>query len=399
MSIGIDRRSFLQTMGSIGLASTLPEAAFAFHPGGSHIIHEIAAPTADPDAKPAHSINFAVCGMSHDHIYGMIGAIQRGGGVLTAIYVSEPVKLAKAKKQFPNVKFVASEEAILNDSSVQLVLSSKIASERAKLGIRVMKAGKDFLSDKPGITTLADLADVRKTIAETKRIYAIMYSELLEVKAAVKAGELVQAGAIGKVIQTINIAPHQVVQGGGGMNGGGDPRPDWFWNPDQYGGIFVDIGSHQVDQFLYYTGSTHAEIAESQIANIRHPEHPRFQDFGDMVLRGNKGFGYVRLDWFTPDGLGTWGDGRLFILGTKGYIEVRKYTNVAVSTQGNNLFIVDDKQSKYIDCNNVTLPFGPALVADIVNRTHTAQDQEQALLAAELVITAQRSAKLVHLED
>ena len=397
MGNGIDRRSFLQTMGSVGLMGTLPEAAFAAH-AGNHVVHEVAAPSQDAEAAPKYSINFAVCGMSHDHIYGMIGAIQRGGGKMVAIHASEPDKIEKAKKAFPDVKFVGSEEEILNDPSVQLVLSSKIASERAALGVKAMKRGKDFLSDKPGITTLAQLAEIRKTIAETKRIYAIMYSELLEVKAAVKAGELVQAGAIGKVIQTINIAPHQIFQGGGGNNGGGSQRPDWFWVPEQYGGILVDIGSHQVDQFLYYTGSTKAEIAESQIANLNHPEHPKFQDFGDMVLRGNKGFGYVRLDWFTPDGLGTWGDGRLFILGEKGYIEVRKYTNVGVSKQGNNLFIVDGKQSKFIDCNNVTLPFGPQLVSDIVNRTHTAQDQEQALLAAELVITAQMKAKVVTLE-
>ena len=114
-----------------------------------------------------------------------------------------------------------------------------------------------------------------------------------------------------------------------------------------------------------------------------------------MMLRGNRGVGYVRLDWFTPDGLGTWGDGRLFILGTDGYIEVRKYTDVAGSKQGNNLFLVDQKQARYIDCNNVPLPFGPQFVADIVNRTHTAQDQTQCLLAAELVIKAQKNAKLV----
>jgi predicted dehydrogenase len=277
------------------------------------------------------------------------------------------------------------------------VLSSQVAVERAPLGVRVMQHGKDYLSDKPGIVTLEQLAEVRRAIAETGRIYAIMYSERLEVKAAVYAGELVQQGAIGKVIQTINIAPHQVFQRGG-LNGGGGGRPDWFWNPDQYGGILCDIGSHQVDQFLFYTGSTEAEVAESQVANVRHPEHPRFQDFGDMVLRGNRGLGYVRLDWFTPDGLGTWGDGRLFILGTDGYIEIRKYTNVAVKPQGNNLFLVDKSSARYIDCNNMTLPFGPQFVADIVNRTHTAQDQAQCLLAAELVIRAQNQARHVTLE-
>ncbi|MDE3104637.1 MAG: Gfo/Idh/MocA family oxidoreductase [Acidobacteriota bacterium] len=398
----LDRRSFLKAVGTTGMMSAFPAAALAAPGSGQEITHEVAAPSPEASQPPKYSINFAVCGMSHDHIYGMVGAIIRGGGKLVAFYGEEPEKLARFAKQFPNVKQVRSEDEILNDPSIQLVLSSTIASHRAPLGVRVMRHGKDYLSDKPGITTLEQLAAVRKTIAETGRIYGIMYSERLEVKGAVKAGELVHAGAIGRVIQTINIAPHQVsqpVRAGQEHNGGADARPAWFWEPELYGGILCDIGSHQVDQFLYYTGCKQAEVVASQIANIRHPEHPKFQDFGDMMLRGDRGFGYVRLDWFTPDALGTWGDGRLFILGTEGYIEVRKYTNVGVSHSGNNLFLVNKTEQRYIDCNQVYLPFGPQFVSDIVNRTHTAQDQEQCLLAAELVITAQKQATLVHLAD
>ncbi|MFP5226475.1 MAG: Gfo/Idh/MocA family protein [Acidobacteriota bacterium] len=400
------RRDFLKRAGAIGsmamgsaMMAGLPHDAFAlgaapgFAPGA---IREESLPPQEQE-PPKYHIKFGVCGMSHDHIYGMVGAIQRGGGELVSAWGLEPDKLAAFTKRFPNAKIVKTQDEVIEDPSLQLVLSSQIANERAPIGIRVMQHGKDYLSDKPGITTLEQLAEVRKTIAETKRIYGIMYSERLEVRAAVHAGQLIQQGAIGKVIQTINIAPHQIFQHGG-VAGGGSGRPDWFWNDVQFGGILCDIGSHQVDQFLYYTGSTQAEVAESQIANIRHPEHPHFQDFGDMVLRGNKGLGYVRLDWFTPDGLGTWGDGRLFILGTDGYIEVRKYTNVAVSKQGNNLFIVDKNSARYIDCNNMPLPFGPEFVADIVNRTHVAQDQDECLLAAELVIKAQKYAKRVTLE-
>jgi len=345
-----------------------------------------------PEEKPKHHIRFGVCGISHDHIHGMIGAIQRGGGELVSYWGAEPDKLAVFAKRYPNAKAARTQDEVLHDSSMQLVLSSHIANERARVGVRAMKAGKDFLADKPGITTLADLALVRKTITETGRIYAILYSERLEVRAAVHAGEMIRQGAIGKVIQTINIAPHQVIQHPGD-NGGGSQRPAWFWEDVQYGGILCDIGSHQIDQFLFYTGSTQAEVVAAQTANLRHPDHPHFQDFGDMMLKGDKGFGYVRLDWFTPDGLGTWGDGRLFVLGTDGYIELRKYTNVAVSKQGNNLFVVDGKRARFIDCNNGPLPFGPQFVADIVNRTHTAQDQTQCLLAAELSIRAQLAAK------
>jgi predicted dehydrogenase len=344
-----------------------------------------------PEVKPRHHIKFGVCGISHDHVHGMIGAIQRGGGELVAGWGSEPDKLALFRQRYPGVKIATTQDEVLHDPTIQLVLSSQVANQRAQIGVRALQAGKDFLADKPGITALDDLAAVRRTIARTGRIFGVMYSERLEVKAAVYAGELIRQGAIGKVIQTINIAPHQVIQPGG-LNGGGVPRPDWFWNDTLYGGILCDIGSHQIDQFLFYTGSTSAEVVAAQIANIRHPGHPHFQDFGDMMLKGDKGFGYVRLDWFTPDALGTWGDGRLFILGTDGYIEVRKYANVAVARQGNNLFVVNRKEARYIDCNNGPLPFGPQFVADIVNRTHTAQDQAQCLLAAELSIKAQLSA-------
>ena len=380
------RRSFLKTMGAAGMLSALPESALGLHSGGGSITQEVAAPGADTEAKPKYSIKFGVIGMDHAHIMGITAAVIRGGGELVGFYSGLPKAAANFQKIYPNARLAKSEDEILNDPSIQLVASAAIPNLRAPLGIRAMKHGKDFLSDKPAMTTLEQLAEVRKISGETVRMFAIMYSERLEVRAAVQAGYLVKAGAIGKVVQTINIAPHQV---------SAPSRPDWFWDPVQYGGILCDIGSHQADQFVYYTGSTTADVTASQIANVNHPNHAAFQDFGDMMLHGNGGAGYVRVDWFTPNGLGTWGDGRLFILGTEGYIELRKYLDIAGRAGGNHLFIVDQKQTRYIDCANVALPFGPQLVADIVNRTHVAQDQEQALLATELVLKAQKNAKVL----
>jgi len=383
-----NRRSFLKTIGAAGMISALPEAALGLRPGGEHIVHEIAAsrPSSDTDAKPKYSIKFGVIGLDHYHIMGITAAVIRGGGELVSFYSTLPAAIADFKKLYPNARLVTSEDEILNDPSIQLVAGAPVPNLRAPLGIRAMRHGKDFLSDKPAITTLEQLAQVRAASAETGKMFAIMYSERLEVRAAVQAGYLVKAGAIGKVVQTVNIAPHKVND---------ITRPDWFWDPLQYGGILCDIGSHQADQFVYYTDSTTAEVTASQIANVNHPTHPGFQDFGDMMLHGNGGAGYVRVDWFTPDGLGTWGDGRLFILGTEGYIELRKYIDIAGRPGGDHLFIVDQKQSRYIDCNQVELPFGTQFVADIVNRTHTAQNQEQALLATELVLQAQKNAKVL----
>ena len=379
----VGRRSFLKTMGAAGMLSALPEATFGLHPGGAQIAHGAAAPAADGDTKPNHSIKFAVIGLDHAHILGMTAAVVRGGGQMVAFYSELPKEIAGFQKLYPNARLTKSEDEILNDPSIQLVASASIPNLRAPLGIRVMKHGKDYLSDKPAMTTLEQLAEVRKLSAETGRMFAIMYSERLEVRAAVQAGYLVKEGAIGKVVQTVNIAPHQV---------NAPSRSDWFWDPAQYGGILCDIGSHQAEQFVYYTGSTAAEVTASQIANVNHPTHPEFQDFGDMMLHGEGGAGYVRVDWFTPDGLETWGDGRLFILGTNGYIELRKYVDIAGRKSGNHLFIVDNKSARYMDCADAVLPFGPQFVADIVNRTHNAQDQEQALLATELVLAAQKNA-------
>jgi predicted dehydrogenase len=247
-----------------------------------------------------------------------------------------------------------------------------------------MRAGKDYLADKPGITTLEQLAQVRRAVDETGRKFAVMYSERLEVPSAVYAGELIRQGAIGRVVQTINLGPHRT---------NAPSRPAWFFDKSRFGGILTDIGSHQADQFLYYTNSTSARVVASQTGNLAHPRYPQFEDFGDMIVAGNGGTGYVRVDWFTPDGLTTWGDGRLFILGTEGYIELRKYVNVASDLAGgDHLYVVDKKQARYIDCKEVALPFGPQFVTDIVERTQTAQDQKQALLAAELVLTAQKNA-------
>jgi predicted dehydrogenase len=385
MADDVSRRSFLKATGPAGLmAGGLPGAALGFQ-AATQVKQEVTVP-ASPPAKPKYSIQFAVIGLDHNHILGMTDAVRRGGGQLAAVYSTNAPALADFQKRYPDVKVAASEDEILSNPSIQLVASAAIPDLRAPLGVRVMRHGKDYLSDKPGVTTLEQLAEVRRAVTETGRMFAIMYSERLEVKAAVQAGELVKAGAIGRVVQTVNLAPHQVNE---------KSRPDWFWDPARYGGILCDIGSHQADQFVYYTGSTVADVTASQVANVNWPRHPKFQDFGDMMLHGNGGMGYVRVDWFTPDGLGVWGDGRLFILGTEGYIELRKYADIAGRPGGNHLFLVDRKQATYMNCNQVELPFGPQFVGDIVNRTHVAQNQEQALLATELVLKAQKNARIL----
>jgi predicted dehydrogenase len=336
-----------------------------------------------PPPRPPR-IRFAAVGLNHGHINGQVESVIRGGGELVSFFAKEPDLTAAFSKRYPQAKLARSEREILEDPSIQLVVSASIPNERAPLGIEVMRHGKDFMVDKPGMTTLEQLADVRRVQAETKRIYSILYGERLENRATVRAGELVKAGAIGEVIQTIGLGPHR-------MNP--KTRPAWFFERDRYGGILCDIASHQFDQFLYFTGSSAADVIAAQAANVRHPEHPGLEDFGDVMLRGSGGRGYIRVDWFTPDGLNTWGDARLTILGTDGFIEIRKNVDVAGRPGGNHLFLVDQKETRYVDCTNVTLPYGEQLVNDVVNRTETAMPQRHCLLAMELALRAQKDAQ------
>jgi predicted dehydrogenase len=331
-------------------------------------------------------IKFSVIGLNHGHINGQTRAMLRGGGELVSFFAKEPDLADAFAKNFPQAKLARSEKEILEDRSIQLIVSASIPNERAPLGIEVMRHGKDFMVDKPGITSLQQLAEVRRVQEQTHRIYSIMYSERLENPATVKAGELVKAGAIGKVVQTIGMGPHRTNL---------KSRPAWFFERERYGGIICDIASHQFDQFLFFTGSMKAEVIASQVGNLKHPQYPELEDFGDATLLGDQGAGYIRVDWYTPDGLATWGDGRLTILGTDGYIEIRKNIDIGGRPGGNHLFLVDQKSTQYIDCKNVPLPYGEQLIDDIINRTETAMSQAHCFLATELALKAQAQARRI----
>lgn len=378
-----NRRKFLRdtttAVGGMSLFSAFPEIAFARNNFSGTSINE-----AVPKQWDNPRIKFSVIGINHAHIYSQVDATTRGGGQLVSLYAKEPDLVAAFTRRYPQVKVVNSEKEILEDKSIQLILSSAIPVDRSAIGIRAMQYGKDYMADKPGIISLDQLEEVRRVQKQTGRIYSIMYSERFENKATVRAGDLVKQGAIGNVIQTVIMAPHRMSS---------NTRPEWFFDKKYFGGIITDIGSHQFDQFLFFTDSDKADIVSSQIGNVAHPQYPAFEDFGDVMLRGNGGTGYIRIDWFTPDGLKTWGDGRLTILGTEGYIEVRKNIDIVGRPGGSHLFLVNGKDTQYIDCSKVDLPYGKLLVDDILNRTETAMTQQHCFLATELALKAQENAQ------
>lgn len=346
-----------------------------------------------PEGKPepvckAGEFVFAAVGLDHGHIYGMTNGLLEAGGQVKWVYDPDPAKVKGYLDRFPSARAAESEEQVLDDPDLHLVAGAKIPSERAELGLRVMERGKDYFTDKAPLTTLEQLKRVRHAVETTGRTYNVYYSERLHSESAVFAGRLIEEGAIGRVVQVLGTGPHRINAGA---------RPPWFFDRQYYGGILCDIGSHQIEQFLAFTGASDATISYSRIANYNHKEYTAFEDFGDAALVGDNGStSYFRVDWFTPDGLGTWGDGRTFVLGTEGFIELRKYIDLARDPEGGHVYMANGEGERHISVRGkVGFPFFGQLILDCLNRTQNAMTQEHALKAAELSVLAQRNAVVI----
>ena len=340
-----------------------------------------------PVCKPGEFI-FAACALDHGHIYGQTNGLMEAGGQLKWVYDEDPAKVELFRKKHPMVKAARSLEEVIEDPEVHLVAAAAVPCDRGPLGCRVMEAGKDYFTDKTPFTARAQLEEARKVTQRTGRKYMVYYSERLHVECAVHAGHLVAEGAIGKVIQTLGTGPHRL---------SASSRPSWFFERARYGGILCDIGSHQCEQFLHFTGASDATVTASAAGNFGNPGHPELEDFGDCCLVADNGAsGYWRVDWFTPDGLSTWGDGRTFIMGTTGTIELRKYTDITTSNGGDQLLLVDSKGEHRIPCaGQVGYPFFGQLILDVLNRTENAMTQTHAFKAAELCLEAQEKARRI----
>jgi len=322
-------------------------------------------------------------GLDHRHIYGMTENMQKVGVSCVGYWTNgTPEPLAGYVKRFPDLpRFEHFEDAL--NCGADLALISAIPADRAALSVQAMQHGMDVMSDKPGCTTLEQLDMIKAAVKATGRIWSVNFSERFETPVSTLASELVAAGAIGKVVQTVGLGPHRLNRA---------TRPDWFFDPARFGGILTDIASHQIDQFLHYTGSNSAQITHAFTANYANPSDPALQDFGEINLHSDRGTGYIRVDWYTPDALPTWGDGRLTILGTHGTIELRKYVDVGGADGTDHLILTNGTRCEKIDASDAGLPYFARLRDDISNRTETAMTQAHCFTVMELALRAQAMA-------
>ncbi len=346
-----------------------------------------------PEGKPAPVVEkgefpFAAVALDHGHIYGQCKGLTEAGGDLKYVHDPDPAKVEKFCKTFPGVEPLASIDEVLEKPELKLIAAAAVPNERGPLGCRVMDAGKDYFTDKTPFTTLDQLAAARVKVTETGKKYMVYFSERLHVECAVRAGQLIEQGAIGRVVQVTGLGPHRSSP---------SSRPAWFWSREKMGGILADIGSHHFEQFLSWSGAQSAKVVHAAVANYHHKNFPEFEDWGEAnLIADNNATNYIRIDWLNPDGLGTWGDGRAFILGTQGYIELRKYVDVARETEGDQLYLVDGQGEHHLRCHGeVGYPFFGQLILDCLNRTENAMTQEHAFLAAQLCLEAQAMARRI----
>ncbi|MFA7119793.1 MAG: Gfo/Idh/MocA family oxidoreductase [Sphaerochaetaceae bacterium] len=331
------------------------------------------------------TFSFSVIGLDHGHILAMTNGLLEAGATLRWVYDKDRAKAISFCKRFAEGKVAESEEVVLSDRVTTLVVSAIRPDQRCSLGLQVMKVGKDFFVDKPGMLSLADVQSVKELCEKTGRKYIIYFGERIHVEAAVQAQRMIDSGELGKIVSITILAPHRLNKAS---------RPDWFFDPRKNGGILVDIGSHQIEQFLSYSHADSAKVNYSMVANYANPDKPDFMDFGEVSLLSDTGVsGYCRVDWFTPAGLGAWGDGRVFIVGTKATLEIRKYIDVAQSSEGDHLYFVNEKGEHHLQVTGkIGFPFFGELILDCLNRTERAITQRHVLEAMTITLQAQEQA-------
>ncbi len=338
-----------------------------------------------PVVKPGE-FRFAAAYLDHGHIYGQTNGLLGAGATLTHVYDPDPQRLAAFVERYPDVQAVSSFDVLLDADSLDLIASAAVPNRRGPIGEAVMRAGKHYFTDKSPFTTLEQLSSAREVAKATGQRYFVYYAERVHNEAAWHAGEIIAAGDIGRVLQVLTLAPHRLSK---------DTRPDWFFDKRAYGGIITDIGSHQVEQFLTYADCADAQVNFARVENFSHPDKPDLEDFGEYSLQGDNGASfYSRVDWYTPDALPVWGDGRTFVLGTKGTLEVRKYVDLGRQAPASLVFKANDGSVETVDClDRVGYPFFGQLILDVLNGTEEAMSQNHIFKAAELSMRAQAIAE------
>jgi predicted dehydrogenase len=325
---------------------------------------------------------FAAIGLDHRHVYDLTQGLLDAGAACVGHNpdTSDPRVLAGFRRRFPQVP-AAETARLLEDPSIDFVVIAAIPRDRADLAVAAMRRGKDVMTDKPGIVTPEQLAAVQRAVADTGRIWSIALGEVTS-PATQEALRVARSGELGRLVHATALAPHRLNRA---------RRPAWFFDRPAYGGIINDIGSHSIAQFLAFAGASDATIEHAAIGAFG-TTPDGFEDFAELMLATPSMRGHIRLDWFTPDGLPDWGDGRLFVVGTEGTLELRKNLDIEGRPGSDHMFVANRTATRYVDCSALPVTYYRGFLSDIANRTETTMPQSQVFAVCRLALQAQASA-------
>ncbi len=329
-------------------------------------------------------VRFGVVGADHLHLFSIVDGLVRAGAVASAHVPDGAFIEAYAGWQSDSVPIDLDD--LLDDPSIDLVVTVGVPADRAAVAVAALGAGKSVVSAKPGVTSRDQLEAVRAAAAgRPGRPYTVLFTERFENRAVVRAIGLVREGAIGTVVRVRGVGPHTL---------DAPSRPEWFFDPARSGGILVDLASHQIDEFLIITGDpTDAAIVDAAAGNVATPDHPAFEDVGSLTIVGGGAEGHHGVDLLSPAGLGTWGDVRLEITGTTGTLEVRANIDVCGEPGPEHLFHVDATGARRVDLSNVAIDWAARLLADLTDGTETLMTQTHVFAVSELSLAAREQAR------
>ncbi|HEY0184628.1 MAG TPA: Gfo/Idh/MocA family oxidoreductase [Rhodopila sp.] len=326
---------------------------------------------------------FAAIGLDHRHVYDLTAGLLAAGAECVGYdpETTDQRVLTGFRKRFPNVPAIL-RERLFDDPSIDFIVLCAVPRDRAAMAIEAMRRGKDVMVDKPGVTTAAQLAMVEACVRETGRIWSIALGRLTSPSVQL-ALDIARSGELGRLVSLTSLAPHRLNRA---------LRPSWFFDRDAYGGIINDIGVHSIDQFLAFADASNATIACSTIGCFGTPP-PGFEDFAEITLRSAAMTGTMRLDWFTPDGLPDWGDGRLFLVGTEGTLELRKNLDLLGRPGGDHMFVANRQTTRYQDCGALPVTYYRDFLEDVRERSGRMMDGGRVFAVCRLALRCQAEAE------
>jgi predicted dehydrogenase len=320
-------------------------------------------------------VGIGVVGLEHLHVLELVDGLCSAGA--TVVAHTDGDSLSPLFAGWQTGSRPTDRSGVLADPDVDLVVVAGVPADRADDSVAALASGRSVLSDKPGVTTTAQLERVRTAVATSGQRWWVLFSERFGVPAVRWAVDLARSGAIGRVVGVQGSAPHRAAF---------ESRPGWFADPERAGTLLVDLATHQVDQFVALAGTDDVRVVHAASGNVAAPEFPAVHDVAELVLAGGGTRGFHRVDFLEADGFPSWGDVRLVVTGTDGRLEVR--TPVSDGAAGPpELWITDHTSHRRVDLEP-RATWAEELLADLADGGERLMERDHPFTVSRIVLEA-----------